>query len=51
MAKCILTAGLTQYDLPPLIVMYGDEFCVRYGNHRHGAYERLGWKTAWVLIW
>ena len=51
MADSILAAGLTAYDLPPFIVEYGKEFSIRDGNHRCGAFERLGWKTAWVLIW
>ena len=44
-------------DMPPLIATYDPNLAtpahlwVRDGNHRLGAYERLGWPSAWVLIW
>ena len=39
-------------DMPPLIVHYVDgEFELNDGNHRHKAYENLGIKDAWVIIW
>jgi len=51
-AESILSTGHTPLDLPPLIAMYaGGVLSVRDGNHRHGAYARLGWQTAWALIW
>lgn len=39
-------------DMPPLIVHYVDGgFELNDGNHRHKAYEKLGIKTAWVIVW
>lgn len=44
-------------DMPPLIASYdpglptATHLSVRDGNHRLGAYERLGWPGAYTLIW
>ncbi|MDO8466659.1 MAG: ParB N-terminal domain-containing protein [bacterium] len=39
-------------DLAPFIVSYaGGIFSVRDGNHRYGAYEKLGREKYWALIW
>lgn len=44
-------------DMPPLIASYSPDLptpthlSVRDGNHRLGAYERLGWPGAYTLIW
>jgi hypothetical protein len=51
-AESIRAAGDTPFDLPPLIIHYaGGAMEIRDGNHRYGAYERLGWQTCWVLVW
>lgn len=42
----------TDPDMPPLIVHYVDgTFELNDGNHRHKAYENLGIKTVWVIVW
>ena len=42
----------TDPDVPPLIIHYAEgEFELNDGNHRHKAYENLGIKDAWVIIW
>jgi uncharacterized ParB-like nuclease family protein len=39
-------------ELPPLIVQYRNGiFSIRDGTHRYGAYEKLGLKQYWTLIW
>lgn len=39
-------------DMPPIIVHYCDgEFELNDGNHRHKAYENLGIKEYWAIIW
>ena len=39
-------------DLPPLIVHYVDgDFELNDGNHRHKAYENLGIREAWTIVW
>lgn len=51
-AHSITAGGCTPLDLPPLIAEYRRGcLSVRDGNHRHGAYARLGWTGAWALIW
>jgi hypothetical protein len=48
----IQAEGSTPLDLPPLIINDTQGIrSVRDGNHRCGAFERLGWPAAWVLIW
>ena len=53
----IQSSGAGPLDMPPLIAAYDPNLAtpahlsVRDGNHRLGAYERLGWPSAWVLIW
>ncbi len=45
-------AILKDPDMPPLIVHYVDGmFELNDGNHRHKAYENLGIKQAWVIVW
>jgi hypothetical protein len=51
-ADGIRASGAGPLDLPPLIAMYDQgHLSVRDGNHRYGAYEMLGWPTAWALVW
>ncbi len=39
-------------NMPPLIVHYVEGgFELNDGNHRHKAYENLGIKQAWVIVW
>ena len=39
-------------ELAPFIAQYSqDIFSIRDGNHRHGAYEKLGLEEYWTLIW
>jgi hypothetical protein len=39
-------------ELAPFIAQYSQGiFSIRDGNHRHGAYEKLGLETYWTLIW
>jgi hypothetical protein len=53
----IQSTGASPLDMPPLIANYVPKLdtpfhlSVRDGNHRLGAYERLGWPSAWVVIW
>lgn len=53
----IRSTAASPLDMPPLIASYDlnlpspARLSVRDGNHRLGAYERLGWPSAWVLIW
>jgi hypothetical protein len=55
--ESIHSSGAGPLDMPPLIATYDPNLAtpahlwVRDGNHRLGAYERLGWPSAWVLIW
>jgi len=38
--------------VPPLIIHDLDgTLSVRDGNHRLEAFQRLGWRTCWVIIW
>jgi len=53
----IRSSGANVLDMPPLIANYDPNLAtpahlsIRDGNHRLGAYERLGWPSAWILIW
>ena len=53
----IQSTGASLLDMLPLIATYDPNLAslthlwVRDGNHRLGAYERLGWPSAWTLIW
>ncbi|MGD0058540.1 MAG: ParB/Srx family N-terminal domain-containing protein [Verrucomicrobiia bacterium] len=39
-------------ELAPVIAQYGNgTFSIRDGNHRFGAYEKLGLEKYWALIW
>ena len=39
-------------DMPPLIVHYTEgQFELNDGNQRHKAYENLGIKNVWVILW
>jgi uncharacterized ParB-like nuclease family protein len=39
-------------ELAPFIAQYSKGlFSIRDGNHRYGAYERMGRETYWTLIW
>jgi hypothetical protein len=57
LAQSIQESGAGPRDMPPLIATYdplcppGQRHSIRDGNHRMGAYEFLGWKTAWAVIW
>jgi hypothetical protein len=57
MIESIQSSGAGPLDMPPLIATYDPDLAtpthlsVRDGNHRLGAYERLGWPSTWVLIW
>ncbi len=55
MIASIRGAGAGPLDMPPLIATFDPQtparLSVRDGNHRLGAYERLGWPNAWVLVW
>jgi len=38
--------------LAPFIATYGNgTYSIRDGNHRYGAYKKLGLKTYWTIIW
>ena len=57
MIESIQSSGACSLDMPPLIASYDPgldtpaHLSVRDGNHRLGAYQRLNWPSAWVLIW
>jgi hypothetical protein len=39
-------------EFPPLIAEYKNKILtVNDGNHRMGAYEKLGLKKAWIIFW